>query len=90
MAFQGIVPAFAKAGVKGLVLMATNEKNLEGVAQEIKAINNEVKILSIGVDISDQESVNAAFGRIKETFGQVDILVNNAGVNLDGEGSLIG
>jgi NAD(P)-dependent dehydrogenase (short-subunit alcohol dehydrogenase family) len=37
-------------------------------------------ILGIEVDVSLEDSVDAAFGRIEETLGQVELLVLNAGV----------
>jgi NAD(P)-dependent dehydrogenase (short-subunit alcohol dehydrogenase family) len=36
--------------------------------------------IGIGMDVTDDESVAAAFARIQEETGQLDILVNNAGI----------
>ncbi|KAH8647803.1 hypothetical protein BX600DRAFT_405007 [Xylariales sp. PMI_506] len=87
---KGMVPAFAKAGVKGLALLATSADKLKEVEAEVAKINPEVKVLRVGVNISDKASVDAAFAQIVETFGHADVLVNNAGVNTEGEGALIG
>ncbi|MDR1692732.1 MAG: 3-oxoacyl-ACP reductase FabG [Oscillospiraceae bacterium] len=39
--------------------------------------------VAVACDVSDRESVRAAFERIREAFGRVDILVNNAGITRD-------
>jgi 3-oxoacyl-[acyl-carrier protein] reductase len=36
------------------------------------------------MDVSDTESVNAAFAEIESTYGTVDVLVANAGITKDG------
>ncbi|KAF2973417.1 hypothetical protein GQX73_g160 [Xylaria multiplex] len=82
-------PAFAKAGVRGLVLIATNSKALKKVEQDINKINSEIKTLIIPTDISDGQAVASAFDKVQATFGYADILINNAGINSDGEGVLI-
>jgi NAD(P)-dependent dehydrogenase (short-subunit alcohol dehydrogenase family) len=87
---KAFAPAFAKAGVKGIALLATNAEKLTKVAEEVKQINPSVNALSVTVDISDTKSVEAAFEKIKSTFGHADILINNAGLNTEGEGQLLG
>ncbi|KAK6087735.1 hypothetical protein SCUP234_01374 [Seiridium cupressi] len=77
---KAFAPAFAKAGVKGLVLLATDAAKLQGVRDEIKTINPSVQVLLIQVNVADQSSVDTAFEKIKATFGRADILVNNAGI----------
>jgi NAD(P)-dependent dehydrogenase (short-subunit alcohol dehydrogenase family) len=72
------------------VLLATNEDKLKETEQEVKKINPAINVLSLGVDIASPASVDAAFEKIKSTFGHADILVNNAGVNTEGNGNLIG
>lgn len=73
-----------------MVLIATNEERLKSVEAEAKKINPSLQVLAIGVDITNRASVDAAFDKIKSTFGHADILVNNAGVNFEGEGNLVG
>ncbi|KAH7325597.1 hypothetical protein B0I35DRAFT_347275 [Stachybotrys elegans] len=87
---QAFAPAFAKAGVKGLVLIATDEAKLKSVEEDVKRINADIQVLALSTNIADERSVEAAFDKIKSTFGHADILINNAGVLLDGEGSLVG
>ncbi|KAI0537074.1 hypothetical protein GGR58DRAFT_527627 [Xylaria digitata] len=86
---NAFAPAFAKAGVRGLILIATNSKALKNVEQEINKINSEIKTLVIPTDISDGQAVTSAFEKIQSIFGHADILINNAGINSDGEGVLL-
>jgi 3-oxoacyl-[acyl-carrier protein] reductase len=39
--------------------------------------------LALGVDVADEDAVEAAVARVAEEFGRIDILVNNAGVTRD-------
>ncbi|TGJ87345.1 hypothetical protein E0Z10_g1499 [Xylaria hypoxylon] len=86
---KAFAPAFAKAGVRGLVLIATNSEALKNVEHEVYKINSEIQTLAIPTDISDGQAVASAFEKIKATFVHADILINNAGVNSDGEGAII-
>ncbi len=51
---------------------------LTSVAQEIESFG--VRALSLRVDVSDAESVQALVNQVREHFGRLDILVNNAGI----------
>jgi len=42
-----------------------------------------VKALGLQVDVTDEESVDAAVKKAREEFGRMDILVNNAGITRD-------
>ncbi len=50
---------------------------IESVAREISAAGGNA--LAVYLDVTDEESVAAAFDRTRAAFGPVDILVNNAG-----------
>ncbi|KAK1749787.1 hypothetical protein QBC47DRAFT_395306 [Echria macrotheca] len=83
----GVVPAFAKAGPKAIVLVATNASKLAAVEAEVKKINPAVQTLSVATNISDADSVAALFDKVKATYGHADVLVNVAAV-LAGGGTL--
>ncbi|KAK5656637.1 hypothetical protein OQA88_4617 [Cercophora sp. LCS_1] len=81
---MGIVPAFAKAGPKAMVLVATNAEKLAAVEASIKEINPEIQTLSVAADISDIDSVANLFAKIKKNLDHADILVNNAALATGG------
>ena len=71
--------AFAREGANIAVASRTWEQ-VDAVAQEI---NNECEVETVSVvcDVSNGESVRAAFAEVKEAFGRgPDIMVNNAGI----------
>ncbi|KAH8647152.1 hypothetical protein BX600DRAFT_503335 [Xylariales sp. PMI_506] len=77
---QGIAPAFVKAGVKAIVLIARNSAKLSGVAEELKLINPEVEVLCLSADIASKDQVDRAWSEINARYKKVDILINNAGI----------
>jgi NAD(P)-dependent dehydrogenase (short-subunit alcohol dehydrogenase family) len=84
-ASQGIgatamAPAFVKAGVKAIVLIARNSANLESVGKELKKINPDIEVLALSADISSAQQVDKAWLKINTSYKKVDILVNNAGI----------
>jgi NAD(P)-dependent dehydrogenase (short-subunit alcohol dehydrogenase family) len=85
------VPAFAKAGVKTIVLVATDAAKLKTIEAGVKAINPSVQALSVSADISDPASVDNLFAEIKSRLpdAHASILVNSAGVVQDGEGAQV-
>jgi NADP-dependent 3-hydroxy acid dehydrogenase YdfG len=77
---RGIAPAFVKAGVKSIALIATKADKLADVEEELRKINPEIETLALGADISSVDQVNKVWSEINARFEKVDILVNNAGV----------
>lgn len=69
--------ALAKEGVN-LGLLARTEEALKEVVKEVEALG--VKAAYAAVDVSSQEEVNQAVGKLTEEIGTADILINNAGV----------
>ena len=53
---------------------------LDEVCEAIEDL--EQRALPLGLQLPDQESIDAAVSRVIDTYGRVDILVNNAGVNI--------
>lgn len=68
---------FAKNGAT-VVILELNEQGGKETEAEVKAAGGNA--LFIKTDVSSEESVNAAFAKIKETFGTLDALYNNASV----------
>lgn len=73
---KGIAHAFAAEGCR-LALCARNGEKLADAAAELQASG--ATVLSLAVDVSDEQAVDAFFDAIVHKYGRVDILVNNAG-----------
>ena len=69
--------AFVKTGAR-VVLAATTEAEIEGVANEVRELGGEA--VAVATDVTSKNQVVALVDKTLEAFGQVDILVNNAGV----------
>ncbi len=68
----------ARQGVKVALLGRTIEK-LQKVEKEIS--QNGGIAISVSTDVTDQEQVELAFKKVKDSFGRCDILINGAGGN---------
>lgn len=74
--------SFARAGASNIILAART--SLEQVQKDINAAAKEAnhpqpKVLALKVDVTSQESVEAAAKRVAESHDSIDILINNAG-----------
>ena len=67
----------AEEGANVVILARTQSKLDAAVAEISSTAVGEIEAISC--DVSDQDSVTAAFDRILDKWGKVDILVNNAG-----------
>ena len=72
--------ALAKSGAR-VIVAARNREKLEEVAGEIRAAGSEAFVVEI--DLSNADSIKAAFATATKGFGKTDILVNNAAVTKD-------
>ena len=79
---RAIAIALANEGVN-VGLIARTEKDLQLVADELKAIG--VKTAVATADISDINAVNTAVENIQAALGNIDILINNAGTGTFGK-----
>jgi short-subunit dehydrogenase len=71
---------FAEAGAN-LMLVARNKKNLDAMAEELRA---KTKVEVFVMDVSDAEACVDVFKKAAFEFGRVDVLVNNAGYHKRG------
>jgi NAD(P)-dependent dehydrogenase (short-subunit alcohol dehydrogenase family) len=74
--------SFARAGASGIIIGARSSlSDLErDIAAAAKQANRPVpKILALHLDVSSQESVEAAASAAQKEFSSIDILINNAG-----------
>lgn len=69
------------AGLGAKVALTGRAKSKEGVESNVAEINaNGGEAMSVLVDVSNADEVDAAVKSVADKFGTVDILVNNAGV----------
>lgn len=66
------------AGKAAVAIWDIDETLAQATAAEMKYAG---EVLALGVDVSDEQAVNAALKKTADRFGRVDILVNSAGVN---------
>ena len=71
---------FAEAGAN-LMLVARNKKNLDAIAEELRA---KTRVEVFAMDVSDADACVDVFKKAAFEFGQVDVLVNNAGYHSRG------
>lgn len=79
---KAIAIALAEEGAN-VVLLARTEKDIEGVAEEARALG--VNAMATVADVSNIEAVNTAASKIHEAIGNIDILINNAGIGRFGK-----
>ena len=71
---------FLREGAK-VVIAASREETAAKAVEKLQAQFPQAELMGISPELSDMESVRAAFAQVTERFGKIDILVNNAGVS---------
>jgi 2-hydroxycyclohexanecarboxyl-CoA dehydrogenase len=61
-----------------VAVMDVNSENAEKVAAEIHAAGGTA--IALGVDVSDEDAVEAGFATVRDKFGPVEILVTSAAI----------
>ncbi len=77
----GFARLFAAAGAR-VVLGARRLERVEALAAEL--VRGGAEALGVGLDVTDGQSVAAAFDAAESRFGTVDTIVANAGVGVGG------
>jgi NAD(P)-dependent dehydrogenase (short-subunit alcohol dehydrogenase family) len=76
---QYLATALARAGAD-LILTSRNRETLAPFEAEIKALGR--RVLSLELDVRNQESIEKMAADAEAAFGRIHILVNNAGMNI--------
>src|SRR5687767_774771 len=74
--------AFVTGGAQGIgrrIAETFREQGARSVAGDLRAPELE-GILGVALDVADEASVDAAFGRVEAELGPVELLVLNAGI----------
>ena len=74
---RGIALKLAEQGAD-VAIADINDSGADEVVDEIRAMAR--KSFAVHIDVTDNDSVSAAIGRVIEDFGHLDILINNAGI----------
>jgi len=61
-----------------VVVAARRQQRLQQLVSDIEAAGG--KAIAVSMDVSDRESVNAAYQQAEDVLGPIEIIVNNAGV----------
>lgn len=77
---QAIALQLGKAGAT-VIGTATSEKGAAQITETLKAAG--IKGVGLVMNVTSQESIDAAMAHIEKEFGTVSILVNNAGITRD-------
>lgn len=74
---RAISVGLARAGHR-VAVMDVNADAAENVAAELRAVG--AQALSVGVDVADEASVDAAFDAVRQSLGPVEIVVTSAAI----------
>ncbi len=70
----------AKNGAATVVLSARSQQALAETADAVRAISSNESAQIVAMDVSDPQSIKAAFNEVHKSCKRLDVLVNNAGV----------
>lgn len=77
---QAIALQLGQAGAT-VIGTATSEKGAEQISKTLKTAG--IKGVGLVMNVTNQESVEAALAHIEKEFGTISILINNAGITRD-------
>lgn len=81
---KSISQHFSELGATVVLGYRSSLQEIQQVVNEIKESTNNPNVTFEKMDVTDRESIKAAFQNILEQHGKVDVLVNNAGVSYGG------
>lgn len=77
---KAIALAFAQSGARGLVLLARSSlAPVQEACLSMQRPGHPLQILTLHVDIANNDQVEAAAKQVEATFGRLDIVINNVG-----------
>ena len=64
-----------------IILCGSRQETADKAVAQLKAAHPDWPVEGIAPDLTDYESIKAAFDGVRERYGRIDILVNNAGMS---------
>ena len=71
-----------------IVLMGARDE-AGGVESKEVLADQGLDVHFIHLEVTDQTTIQAAIGKVKDKFGRLDVLVNNAGIQVDGQTQIL-
>ncbi|MGO8843608.1 MAG: 3-hydroxybutyrate dehydrogenase [Methyloceanibacter sp.] len=81
-AASGIGYAIAKRYLEADGRVVIADLNAEGAAKSAKELTGEKSAIGVGMDVTNEDQVNAGVEQAVKAFGRIDILVSNAGIQI--------
>jgi len=76
-----VCDAFVAYGAAVVLSDVLPPQDMVTLAEKLSGRHEGSKVLGLQLDVTSQDSVEAAFAAIDERFGQLDVLVNNAAID---------
>ncbi len=70
-------------GEQGITVLVGSRNHHQGEQAASSLQAKGVKARTLVIDVTNQDTIDAAVGEVTRTFGKLDILVNNAGISLE-------
>ena len=81
-AASGIGHAIAKRYLEASARVVIADLNAEGAKKAARELAGDKSAIGVGMDVSNEDQVNAGVAKTIEAFGRVDVLVSNAGIQI--------
>ena len=81
-AASGIGHAIAKRYLEAGGRVVIADLNVEGAAKTARELGDAKSAIGVGMDVANEDQVNAGVAKAVEAFGTIDILVSNAGIQI--------
>ena len=81
-AASGIGHAIAKRYLEAGARVVIADLNAEGAKKAARELAGDKSAIGVGMDVSNEDQVNAGVAKTIEAFGRIDVLVSNAGIQI--------
>ena len=81
-AASGVGHAVAKRYLEAGGRVVIADLNVDGAAKTARELGGGKSAIGVGMDVSNEDQVNAGVAQAVEAFGKLDILVSNAGIQI--------